>query len=171
MAMTLVTGLSCLAFWLPAEQFGLAVFFALVNGAVCGTFWTTIAPVCVEVVGLKDLPSALSLVWLSTVLPATFSEAIGLYLRRPDLKNQYLYPQIFAAIMYIAAAVSLWLVRVWKMGDNDSKEGEKTAAQRVSEKGNEDPLEQRRKELMAGAGLIDRWKSGSVSKWWRYGFV
>jgi len=45
MAMTLVTGLSCLAFWLPAEHFGLAVFFALVNGAVCGTFWTTIAPV------------------------------------------------------------------------------------------------------------------------------
>ena len=43
-AATLVTGLSCLAFWLPAEQFGMAVFFALVNGAVCGTFWITIAP-------------------------------------------------------------------------------------------------------------------------------
>jgi len=111
-------------------------------------------------------------VWLSTVLPTTFSEAIGLYLRRPDLKNQYLYPQIFAAIMYIAATVSLWLVRVWKMGDNVSKEGRKTAAQRVSEKGNgEDPLEQRGKGLTAGAGLIDRWKSDSVSKWWRYGFV
>jgi MFS family permease len=42
---TLATGLSCLAFWLPAKHFGLAVFFALVNGAICGTFWTTIAPV------------------------------------------------------------------------------------------------------------------------------
>lgn len=95
-----------------------------------------------------------------------------MYLRRPHQKNQYLYPQIFAAIMYIAAAVSLWLVRVWKMGDNDSKEREKTTVQIVTEKGiGEDPLGQRGKNSTAGAGLMDRWKSGSVSKWWRYGFV
>ena len=44
-AMTFVTALSCFVFWLPAKDFGLAVFFGLFGGAVCGTFWTTIAPV------------------------------------------------------------------------------------------------------------------------------
>lgn len=123
-------------------------------------------------VGLKDLPSALSLVWLSVVLPTTFSEAIALYLRRPDLKNQYLYPQIFAAIMYIVATGSMWLVRAWKMGDNDRKERENTAVKMVSEKGDgESPSEQVSEDSLNGVGIVNRWKSGSVSKWWRYGFV
>lgn len=43
--MTLITGLSCFAIWLPAKVFGAAAPFSLGNGAICGTFWTTIAPV------------------------------------------------------------------------------------------------------------------------------
>lgn len=44
-AMTLASGLSCFIFWLPAKEYGMAVWFALFSGAICGTFWTTIAPV------------------------------------------------------------------------------------------------------------------------------
>ncbi|KAF8533593.1 hypothetical protein BDD12DRAFT_864511 [Trichophaea hybrida] len=54
----------------------------------------------VEVVGLKDLPPAL---------------------RRPGSQNEYLYTQIFARIMYIAATACMWLLRAWKVGDNDPK--------------------------------------------------
>lgn len=77
----------------------------------------------------------MSLVWLSVVLPTTFSEPIGLYLRRPGLENQYLYSQIFSSMTYIAASVSLYLVRAWKIGGNDHKERERTLEQRASEKG------------------------------------
>ena len=38
---------------------------------VAGTFWTTIAPIGAEVVGLKELPSALSIVWIFLVIPTT----------------------------------------------------------------------------------------------------
>lgn len=51
--MTLLTGLSCFIIWMPAAEsglYGVAVLFSLLNGAVCGTFWTTIAPITVEVV-------------------------------------------------------------------------------------------------------------------------
>lgn len=37
--LTLLCGLSCFAFWLPATSFGLMVFFALLCGAILGVFW------------------------------------------------------------------------------------------------------------------------------------
>ena len=38
-ALTLLCGLSCLAFWLPATSYGLTVFFAILCGAILGVFW------------------------------------------------------------------------------------------------------------------------------------
>ncbi|KAL8674556.1 MAG: hypothetical protein Q9168_001074 [Polycauliona sp. 1 TL-2023] len=69
---TFVAGLLCLVIWIFAKSFGVLVFFAVLVGTVSGTFWTTIAPVEAEVVGLKELPSALSIVWLFLVLPTTY---------------------------------------------------------------------------------------------------
>jgi MFS family permease len=37
--LTLLCGLSCFAFWLPATSFGLTVFFAILCGAIVGVFW------------------------------------------------------------------------------------------------------------------------------------
>lgn len=38
-ALTFVCGLSCFAFWIPAQSYGLMVFFALLSGAILGVFW------------------------------------------------------------------------------------------------------------------------------------
>jgi MFS family permease len=38
-ALTLLCGLSCFAFWLPAASYGLTVFFAILCGAILGVFW------------------------------------------------------------------------------------------------------------------------------------
>ncbi|THV80498.1 MFS general substrate transporter [Aureobasidium pullulans] len=86
--LTLICGLSCFAFWIPATTYGLTIFFALFSGAILGVFWVvsrvhfryllvklsfeqTIGPVCVEVAGLKELPSLLSISWMIIVLPTT----------------------------------------------------------------------------------------------------
>jgi MFS family permease len=37
--LTLLCGLSCLAFWVPAMSYGLTLFFALLCGAIVGVFW------------------------------------------------------------------------------------------------------------------------------------
>ncbi|KAI4192549.1 MAG: hypothetical protein LQ350_008629 [Teloschistes chrysophthalmus] len=37
--LTLLCGLSCFAFWLPAISLGLTVFFAIICGAIVGVFW------------------------------------------------------------------------------------------------------------------------------------
>jgi predicted MFS family arabinose efflux permease len=91
-ALTLLCGLSCFAFWIPAASYGLTVFFAILCGAILGVFWMvsvtrkvvngfsvrvltsvdsqTIGPLCVEVAGIKNLQSLLSLSWASVIIPA-----------------------------------------------------------------------------------------------------
>jgi hypothetical protein len=76
----------------------------------------SISPLCVEVAGLAELPSTLALAFATIILPTTFAEVIGLKLRRPNNARPYLYPQIWAGIMYMVATVqmlALWLV-LWK---------------------------------------------------------
>lgn len=128
-----MAGLLCLVIWIFARSFGVLVFFALLVGTISGTFWTTIAPVGAEVVGLKELPSALSIVWLVLVLPTTcewrlrptrrnlliaspVAEPIALELRQKT-GNVYLHAQVFTGLMYITAAVFMLFLRVWKIGD------------------------------------------------------
>jgi len=70
---------------------------------------------CAEIAGLKEVPSFLSLHWLTVVLPTTFAEVIALYLRRPDMGRwSYLYTQLFTGFAYLVAAgflFELWRVK------------------------------------------------------------
>lgn len=59
------------AVWIPSNSYGVLVFFAITSGTILGVLWMTISPLCVEVAGLKDLNSMLSLAWATTVLPCT----------------------------------------------------------------------------------------------------
>lgn len=98
---------------------------------------------------------------MSIVLPTTFSEAIGLYLRRPDSSQPYLFPQLWSGLMYFMAAVAIWLLRVWKLGQKDRKAMESSQDTAVTEKVQ---VEQR-----GWKGVREKWKGGS--RWWRYDFV
>ena len=71
-ACTFIGGFFCFVIWIFAKSFGILIFFAIAVGTVAGTFWTTIAPVGAEVVGLKELASALSIVWIFLVVPTTW---------------------------------------------------------------------------------------------------
>ena len=112
----MLAGFLCLVVWVLAKSYGVLIFFALFGGTVAGTFWTVIAPVGAEVVGVQLLPSALSIVWIVLVLPTTFSEPIGLQLRR-DSGNIYLDAQLFAGFMYVGGAICMWFVRAWKIAE------------------------------------------------------
>lgn len=71
---TITTGFCgslCLFIWIFAKNFAVLCLFATLAGTVCGTFWSTIAPVGVDVAGLKELPSTLSMVLLIMVVPTT----------------------------------------------------------------------------------------------------
>ena len=123
---TLACGLCCFALWIPAEaapsKIGLLMFFAIVGGGLAGTFWCTIAAVGAEVVGLKDLPTALSMTWVLMVPPTTVAEPIALELRKSHGSYIFLNAQIFTAMVYVGGALSLWIVRGWKVGELEDLE-------------------------------------------------
>ena len=114
--MTFFCGLVCYIIWIFAKSYGVLIFFAILVGTVSGTFWTMISPVAAEVVGLVELPSALSVTWIALVIPTTFAEAIALALKRKT-GDVYLDAQAFTASMYMCAALCMWLLRGWKIGD------------------------------------------------------
>ncbi|KAH8808397.1 MFS transporter-like protein [Xylogone sp. PMI_703] len=113
---TSLVGLFCLVIWIFAKSYGVCIFFAVLVGTVAGVFWTTVAPVVTEVVGLQVLPSALSILWVVLAVPCTFAEPIGLELRTTT-GDKYLHCQIFTGCMYLAGAVCLWFLRAWKIHD------------------------------------------------------
>lgn len=117
-SMTFLSGLFCLVIWMFAKSFGVLVFYSLVGGMVAGTYWAVAGPITTEVMGLKDLPSALSITWLVLVLPTTFSEAIGLEIVKFN-GGSYTGAIMFTGWMYIGAAVFLWFVRAWKIGEDE----------------------------------------------------
>jgi MFS family permease len=64
-SMSFVAAVLALAVWINTHTYGLLIFYSLVGGTVAGTYWAVVAPVTAEVIGLKNLPSALSITWLS----------------------------------------------------------------------------------------------------------
>lgn len=117
--LSFLCGMFCLVIWIFADSMGVVCFFAVLVGTVSGTFWATVSPVLAEIIGLRDLPSGLSITWLTLVAPCTTSEAIALELRRqsPGGGISYLRVQIFTGFAYIGASLCLWLVRGWKVGE------------------------------------------------------
>ncbi|KKY13477.1 putative mfs transporter [Diplodia seriata] len=126
-----LSALFALVIWVFADGYGVLIFYALVGGAVAGSFWATIAPVTAEVVGMQDLPSALNLEWLVIVLPCTFSEPIALELAGGA--SGYRGTQLFVGFMYLAAALCMLLLRGWKVGELDeiTKMGDENRAVNV----------------------------------------
>ncbi|KAJ5762366.1 uncharacterized protein N7511_005748 [Penicillium nucicola] len=117
--LTFVCGLFCLVIWIFADSMGVVCFFAVIVGTVSGTYWATVSPVLAEIIGIRDLPSGLSITWLTLVPPCTVSEAIALELRSHVAGggSSYLRVQIFTGFMYIGAFLCLWVVRGWKVGE------------------------------------------------------
>lgn len=136
--MTLLVGVMTLVIWTFSKTLASLVICALLLGLVFGTFWSTITPVGIDVVGMKDLPNALALVWLLLTIPTTASEPIALALRGTG--GEYLNTQLFTGAMYCAGALSMWALRSWKychlaqqrdQGDRESGPSEKVKFQAV----------------------------------------
>ncbi|KAF4441449.1 hypothetical protein F53441_12036 [Fusarium austroafricanum] len=114
-ATTWLAAILVFAIWINAKSYGLLLFFTIVGGGVAGTYWATVAPVTVEVVGLADVPSALNLTWLVISLPCTFSTPMALQIVAGT--GKYIGAQIFVGIMYITAGLCLFFLRGWKFGE------------------------------------------------------
>jgi MFS family permease len=117
LATTALCAIFCFALWIPAKTFTLLATFAILAGAICGTFWATVTPILVEVVGLQKLASTFGVVCLSMVLPTTFAEPVAMQLvdSHGDDTKSFMKAQIFVGSMFVVGGMSLWLLRCWKI--------------------------------------------------------
>ncbi|WVQ80597.1 hypothetical protein IAT38_002702 [Cryptococcus sp. DSM 104549] len=120
----LICGLSTLAIWLPARSFGVLVFFAIVQGMTGGTIWSVAAPVTARVVGVQDLASALSIFWLSLVVPALAGQPIAIALLNYSTNSlgregasAYFISIGFCGGLSVCCACLLYGSKVWLQGD------------------------------------------------------
>ncbi|KAH7045212.1 major facilitator superfamily domain-containing protein [Macrophomina phaseolina] len=124
--MTLFCGVVCLALWIPARGFPALAAFAALAGTACGTFWGTVAPVLAEVVGIEAMAGVFGLVCFAMVLPTMFAEPIAMHLVGEAGEHagvrRYLAAQLFVGVAYLAGAVSLLLLRAWKIGEIERQE-------------------------------------------------
>ncbi|KAL6918820.1 hypothetical protein FSST1_002846 [Fusarium sambucinum] len=111
--MTLITGILILTVWTSAKSFGVLAFFALTVGLSAGVFWVNIAPVLVEVLGLKNLASALSVLWVAMAVPSTFSAPIALLIYSGT--GSYFGAQLFTGIAFISASLCMLIMRQWQI--------------------------------------------------------
>ncbi|KAF5692210.1 monocarboxylate transporter [Fusarium denticulatum] len=111
--MSFITGILTFAIWINAKSFGVLLTFALAGGLSAGVFWVNISPVLVEVMGLENLASALSCLWVTMAAPSTFSAPIALEIYTGT--GSYLGAQLFTGFMYIAASFCVLGVRRWKV--------------------------------------------------------
>ena len=155
--MTFLAGLFALVIWVFSKSYGVLIFYSLIGGTVAGTFWATVAPVAAEVVGLRDVPSALNLIWLLIVLPCTFSEPIALEI--VDGTGMYVGAQLFTGFMYIAAALCLLGLRGWKVGEVEAFAAAKgECAQEIDPVAEADALSGRSRKAGRRSVLEDCWK-------------
>ncbi|KAK9415080.1 putative Major facilitator superfamily (MFS) profile domain-containing protein [Seiridium unicorne] len=116
--MTALCGIYCFALWITAQGFALLAVFALLAGSICGTLWTTVTPMLVEVVRLSRMTRVFGVICLGMVLPTTFAEPVVMQIvdSRKTTARIFLLTQIFVDCMFMAGSISLWL-RAWKIAE------------------------------------------------------
>ncbi|KAI1381014.1 major facilitator superfamily domain-containing protein [Hypoxylon crocopeplum] len=121
MMMTALCAMLCFVLWIPSQSFGTLAAFALLAGAVCGIFWATVTPVLVEVVGMSKLASTFGVICLAMVVPSTFAEPVAMQLvdGKESTSHSFLGAQLFTACAFVAGAVSLLLLRSWKIDSTE----------------------------------------------------
>ncbi|KAI9147360.1 putative transporter MCH2 [Paramyrothecium foliicola] len=110
---TYLTGFWTLVVWINAKSYAVMMFFSLTEGLVLGVFWVMISPLLATTIEPQSLPAGLTILWLSLVLPCTFSSAIALAIR--EQTGSYLGAQLFAGITFLAAGSCAHILRGWKL--------------------------------------------------------
>ena len=122
LAMTALCSILCFSLWIPSHSFGPLAAFSLLAGALCGIFWLTITPILVEIVGLRQFTSTYGIILLSMVLPTTLAEPTAMQLvSLGDGSHSFLKAQVFVGCMFFTGAVSLWMLRCWKLFSTESE--------------------------------------------------
>ena len=117
--LTFLCSISCFALWIPSSSYAPLLAFSLISGALCGTFWATITPVLAEIVGIRKLASTFGVICLALGPPTTFAEPVAVSMVGGHDATSFANAQLFVGFMFLTGALSVWLLRCWKISDDE----------------------------------------------------
>jgi MFS family permease len=115
-----LSGVLCLAMWIPARNYATVVAFALLMGAIMGSIFGTIAPMVARLVGIKKMNIAFSNLWVLVAVGSLVAPVIGASLVEGSGgvvdPKQYVYCSLFAGVSFMLCALCLFLLRGYILG-------------------------------------------------------
>lgn len=128
-----LVGIFALVWWIPCKNFATALVFALFEGSLMGTVFITMPTINGAIIGLAKFGIGMSLSWVSMGVAGFVSPIIGISLKGdgPPSRLQYTHPAIFVGCVYIAAGLSMCVLRGWVISRNELAKGVKTEDERL----------------------------------------
>ncbi|KAF7730055.1 hypothetical protein EC973_003000 [Apophysomyces ossiformis] len=112
-----MTGILCLAIWLPATTAAQVWVFAALFGYFGGGYMTSVPAVLAQIVGLEDIETANGLLFFAWFFGGLFGSPICSALINVDgTEETYSYAIIFGGVLMIVAGLLAWTVRVLRGG-------------------------------------------------------
>lgn len=111
-----LSGVLCLAMWIPARSYPVLIIFGLIVGLFIGSIFGILSTgISTKTFGIKKMPNAFSNFWAMVGAAGIASPVIGLQLKTGaggiDDPKQYLNSQIFSGVCFIVCATFLLFLR------------------------------------------------------------
>lgn len=111
-----LSGILCLAMWIPARSYPVLIVFGFIEGLFIGSIFGILSTgICTKTFGMKKMPIAFLNFWAMVGAAGIASPVIGLQLKSGaggiSDPNQYLNSQIFSGICLIVCATFLLFLR------------------------------------------------------------
>ncbi|KAI8147825.1 major facilitator superfamily domain-containing protein [Fennellomyces sp. T-0311] len=105
----IVSGLSTLLIWTFAYSYGTLMAYAVIFGCFSGSYFSVVAPITAEILGMERFPTGLSVVLISNVI-SVFGPNIASAIDGAGGSEPYFSYKMFAGVAYIIGAIiMIWL--------------------------------------------------------------
>ncbi|KAI8880309.1 MFS general substrate transporter [Backusella circina FSU 941] len=102
---------SCLTIWMLDDSYGMLMTFAVVFGSTGGSYYSMISSIPASLVGMKKLPSALSILLVSNIF-SEFNTNIASAIESNASTPPFLTNKLFTGITYLVGTLFLIVLRL-----------------------------------------------------------
>ena len=110
-----ISGIFCLAMWIPARNYATVIIFALIMGSIMGSIYAIFAPLIARIFGLQKMSIIFGQIWAIVGVAGLFSPVIGVKLTKGSgaevNPSSYRDCSIFTGIMFLACATFMLIIR------------------------------------------------------------
>ncbi|SAM08373.1 hypothetical protein [Absidia glauca] len=107
---TIICGLSSLLIWTFADSYGVLMAFCIVFGLFCGSYFTLLSPITLDIVGIDRFPTALSMLLMSNIF-SVFGPSIASGIQ-VQVDNPFLVYKIFTGFTYVLGGLILLALKI-----------------------------------------------------------